>query len=150
MKTRRQLKIVELVKDFDIETQEELVSVLRSEGFNVTQATISRDIRDLKLTKVSLPDGRQKYDIFTKEDFEVSRKLKRVFREGVISIDYAQNILVIKTLVGMAMAVAAAIDDMNNEEILGTIAGDDNIFCVVKTEEKAIKLMDMLKSRIEY
>jgi transcriptional regulator of arginine metabolism len=146
MKVKRQSKIVELIKDNEIETQDKLVEMLNAEGFNVTQATISRDIRELKLTKVSTGNGGQKYAVLTSGDIQVSERLRRVFRDGVISMDYAQNIIVIKTLNGMAMAVAAALDSMGNNEIMGTIAGDDTIFCVVKTEQKAIKLIERLKN----
>ena len=93
-------------------------------------------------------DGIQKYEVFLQDDNKTAEKFIRVFKEGVINIDYAQNILVIKTLNGMAMGVAAALDSMGNDEIIGSIAGDDNIFCVVKNEEKAIKLMERLKSKI--
>ena len=148
MKIKRHSKIIELVREFDIETQEELASRLKDAGFDVTQATISRDIRELKLTKVATSDGIQKYEVFLQDDNKIAEKFIRVFKEGVINIDYAQNILVIKTLNGMAMGVAAALDSMGNDEIIGSIAGDDNIFCVVKNEEKAIKLMERLKSKI--
>ena len=148
MKIKRHSKIIELIREFDIETQEELASRLKDAGFNVTQATISRDIRELKLTKVATSDGIQKYEVFLQDDNKTAEKFIRVFKEGVINIDYAQNILVIKTLNGMAMGVAAALDSMGNDEIIGSIAGDDNIFCVVKNEEKAIKLMERLKSKI--
>ncbi len=148
MKIKRHSKIIELVREFDIETQEELASRLKDAGFDVTQATISRDIRELKLTKVATSDGIQKYEVFLQDDNKTAEKFIRVFKEGVINIDYAQNILVIKTLNGMAMGVAAALDSMGNDEIIGSIAGDDNIFCVLKNEEKAIKLMERLKSKI--
>ena len=148
MKTQRHSKIIELIKQFDIETQEELTEKLKESGFDVTQATISRDIRDLKLTKVSSSNGKQKYKFFTQDDTEITEKLISVFKAGVISIDYAQNIIVIKTLNGMAMGVAASLDSMDNDEIIGTIAGDDNIFCIVKIEEKAIKIVEKLKAKI--
>lgn len=145
MKIKRQSKIVELIRDNDIETQDKLVEMLNDEGFNVTQATVSRDLRELRLTKVASENGGQKYALLHSDDVQVSERLARVFRDGVISMDYAQNIIVIKTLNGMAMAVAAALDSMGNSEVMGTIAGDDTIFCVVKTEQKAIKLMERLK-----
>ena len=148
MKANRHSKIIELVRENDIETQEELTSMLKDAGFDVTQATVSRDIRELKLTKVSTNSGKQKYQFFSQDDKQISEKFIRVFKESVTNIDYAQNIIVIKTLVGMAMGVAAALDSMNNDEIIGTIAGDDNIFCVVKTEEKAIRLVEKLKFKI--
>lgn len=146
MKVKRQSKILELIRENDIETQEMLADLLNKAGFNVTQATVSRDIRELKLTKATMQSGKQKYVATAKESSFVTERLNRVFRDGIVSIDYAQNIVVIKTLVGMAMAVAAALDSMENSEIMGTIAGDDTIFCVVKNESKAVKLTENLKT----
>lgn len=148
MKVKRQSKILEIIKDNEIDTQEALAERLNSEGFNVTQATVSRDIRELKLTKVSAGNGKQKYVVVSNNENQVTERLKRVFRDGVTGIDYAQNIIVIKTLIGMAMAVAAALDAMDNTEIIGTIAGDDTVFCVVKNESKAVKLIEKLKDNI--
>ena len=121
-------------------------SFLARFSFNVTQATVSRDIRELKLTKATMQSGKQKYVATAKESSFVTERLNRVFRDGIVSIDYAQNIVVIKTLIGMAMAVAAALDSMENSEIMGTIAGDDTIFCVVKNESRAVKLTENLKA----
>ena len=146
MKVKRQSKILELIRENDIETQEMLADLLNKAGFNVTQATVSRDIRELKLTKATMQSGKQKYVATAKESSFVTERLNRVFRDGIVSIDYAQNIVVIKTLVGMAMAVAAALDSMENSEIMGTIAGDDTIFCVVKNESRAVKLTENLKA----
>ena len=146
MKVKRQSKILELIRENDIETQEMLADLLNKAGFNVTQATVSRDIRELKLRKATMQSGKQKYVATAKESSFVTERLNRVFRDGIVSIDYAQNIVVIKTLVGMAMAVAAALDSMENSEIMGTIAGDDTIFCVVKNESKAVKLTENLKA----
>ena len=146
MKVKRQSKILELIRENDIETQEMLADLLNKAGFNVTQATVSRDIRELKLTKATMQSGKQKYVATARESSFVTERLNRVFRDGIVSIDYAQNIVVIKTLVGMAMAVAAALDSMENSEIMGTIAGDDTIFCVVKNESKAVKLTENLKA----
>ena len=146
MKVKRQSKILELIRENDIETQEMLADLLNKAGFNVTQATVSRDIRELKLTKATMQSGKQKYVATAKESSFVTERLNRVFRDGIVSIDYAQNIVVIKTLIGMAMAVAAALDTMENSEIMGTIAGDDTIFCVVKNESRAVKLTENLKA----
>ena len=114
MKVKRQSKILELIRENDIETQEMLADLLNKAGFNVTQATVSRDIRELKLTKATMQSGKQKYVATAKESSFVTERLNRVFRDGIVSIDYAQNIVVIKTLIGMAMAVAAALDSMEN------------------------------------
>lgn len=148
MKVKRQSKILEIIKDREIDTQEALAEILNNEGFNVTQATVSRDIRELKLTKVSIGVGKQKYVSISGDDNEKNKRFLRVFSDGVTSIDYAQNIIVIKTLTGMAMAVAAALDSMDNSDIMGTIAGDDTIFGVVKNEEKAVKLIEKLRVNI--
>lgn len=146
MKIKRQSKIIEIIKENNIETQEEIAAILKKAGYNATQATISRDIRELKLTKIISESGRQRYSVMASEDNENTKKFNRIFKDGVISLDYAQNIIVIKTLNGMAMAVAAVLDNMNNGEIIGSIAGDDTIFCVVKNEEKALKILDKLKN----
>ena len=129
MKTKRQTKMLELIKKHNIETQEELSDYLQKEGYQVTQATVSRDIRELKLTKVAMSNGRQKYAALTEANEDLSEKYTRVFRDAFVSMDMAQNILVIKTVSGMAMAVAAAIDAMHLHEIVGCIAGDDTKMC---------------------
>jgi transcriptional regulator of arginine metabolism len=137
---------VELVKNYEIETQEELAERLSASGLEVTQATVSRDIRELKLTKIATEDGRQKYAVLPSVASNISDRLIRIFRDGVVSMDYAQCILVIKTLEGMAMAVAAAIDAMGSKEIIGTIAGDDTLFCATKREADALALMGRLNA----
>lgn len=158
MKIKRHSKIIELVNNCEIETQEELAQMLADSGYNVTQATVSRDIRELKLTKIQGERGIQKYSVLPAVNKQFNERFLRVFSDGVISINYAQNMIVIKTLDGMAMAVASCIDSMNDTEVLsseimGTIAGDDCIFCVLKSEEKAIeainKLREVIKGRIE-
>ncbi len=147
MKLKRQSKIIELINKNDIETQEELARLLQEADFSVTQATISRDIRELKITKVM--DGKkQKYALLPDETPVVSEKLIRIFRDAVTHIDCSQNIIVIKPLDGMAMAVAAVLDSMENSEILGSIAGDDTVFCVIKSEKNAVKLIERLKEPI--
>lgn len=149
MKTRRQTKILELIKKYEIETQEDLSAHLEREGYQVTQATVSRDIRELKLTKVSLTNGRQKYVALLETNEDLSQKYERIFRDGFISMDIAQNILVIKTVSGMAMAVAAALDALQLYEIVGSIAGDDTIMCAVRSTEDAIAVIDKLRKFIE-
>ena len=149
MKVKRQLKILEIIRENDIDTQETLVELLNREGFGVTQATVSRDIRELKLSKVSAGMGRQKYALTPESDStEIMERMNRVFSDGVVSIDYAGNLIIIKTITGMAMAVAAALDAMDNTEIIGTIAGDDTVFSAVRNEGKAIKLVNRLRSDI--
>jgi len=145
MKINRHAKIVELVNKYHIETQEELADRLNQEGYKVTQATVSRDIRDLKLTKVQTEAGRQKYAVLQKSESKLTEKYGRILRDGFISMDVAQNILVIKTVSGMAMAVAAAIDDMNWHEVVGCIAGDDTIMCAIRTVEDAEVVMEKFR-----
>lgn len=149
MKTKRQTKMLELIKKHDIETQEELSDYLQKEGYQVTQATVSRDIRELKLTKVAMSNGRQKYAALIEANEDLSEKYTRVFRDAFVSMDMAQNILVIKTVSGMAMAVAAAIDAMHLHEIVGCIAGDDTIMCAVRSVDDTIAVMSRLRKLVE-
>jgi transcriptional regulator of arginine metabolism len=142
MKTERQKKILELLREKNIYTQEELTSALNAAGFSVTQATVSRDIRELGLLKESTQKG-QRY--VAPDDFAVAKSpFARVFRDGLVSVDYAENILVLRTLSGMAMAVAAAFDEMKFPDILGSVAGDDVIICVVRSKADAAKLAERL------
>ena len=145
MKINRHAKIVELVNQYHIETQEELADRLNQEGYKVTQATVSRDIRDLKLTKVQAENGRQKYAVLKKTENLLAEKYARILKDGFVSMDKAQNILVIKTVSGMAMAVAAAIDEMNWHEVVGCIAGDDTIMCAIRTVEDTEIVIDKFK-----
>lgn len=148
MKSDRQSKIIELISTNNIETQEELVEMLNHQGYEVTQATVSRDIRELNLLKVTV-DGRQKYAYIDREDgARTSNKYKRVLKEGFVSMDMAQNILVIKTISGMAMAVAAALDAMKWNEIVGSIAGDDTIMCAIRTVDDTRLLMEKIRKVI--
>ena len=147
MKVSRHAKIIELISQYDIETQEELAEYLNNAGFKVTQATVSRDIRDLKLTKVSVNGGKQKYVVHRQEE-GMSEKYIRVLKDGYVSMDMAQNILVIKTVSGMAMAVAAALDAMKWNEVVGCIAGDDTIMCAVRSVDDTILVMDKIRKLI--
>ncbi|MDD7333091.1 MAG: arginine repressor [Lachnospiraceae bacterium] len=149
MKTKRQTKILELIQKHDIETQEELSAYLTREGFQVTQATVSRDIRELKLTKIAMDNGRQRYAVLSDADTGMAERLVRVLREGFVSMDYAGNILVIKTVSGMASAVGAAVDAIKLSEIIGSIAGDDTLMCVIRTEEDAVNIMNKLRKLVE-
>lgn len=143
MKTRRHNEIIELIKTREIGTQEELLDVLKHKGYDVTQATISRDIRELNLTKVN-SNGRQKYAVIVKDE-EFSDKYVRVLKEGFVSMVASGNLIVLKTVVGMAMAVATAIDALEMNEIIGCIAGDDTIFIAVSVNSSAIDVMNKLK-----
>ncbi|MCI5855851.1 MAG: arginine repressor [Agathobacter sp.] len=149
MKTKRQSKILELVQKYEIETQEELSAYLEKEGYTTTQATVSRDIRELKLTKIPMNNGKQKYAVLNEAREQMAEKYVRVLRAGFLSMDMAQNILVIKTVSGMAGAVCAAIDAMHIPGIVGSIAGDDTIMCAIRTVEETSDIMVHLRKIIE-
>lgn len=149
MKKIRHKKITEIIEKYDVETQEELAGYLKEAGFSVTQATVSRDIRELKLSKVPTGSGRQKYVVLHQDDSHLGDKYIRVLKEGFIAMDMAQNILVIKTVSGMAMAVAAALDAMRFKEVVGCIAGDDTIMVAVRTIDDTSSLMDKIHGMIE-
>ncbi|MCQ2492011.1 MAG: arginine repressor [Lachnospiraceae bacterium] len=145
MKAKRQEKIIEIIGQFDIETQDELAAKLKEAGFHTTQATISRDIREMKLTKISFPDGKQKYIALDNRETASTEKYKRMLKDTITSIAISENILVIKTVAGMAMACGAALDHLNFEQILGTIAGDDTIMCVARSKEEAPVVKAMIQ-----
>lgn len=147
MKVERHSKIVELIGKYEIETQEELAEYLNSAGYRVTQATVSRDIRELKLSKVQSESGKQRYVVLQNQE-TFSDKYIRILRDGYVSMDMAQNILVIKTVSGMAMAVAAALDAIHFHEIVGCIAGDDTIMCAVRSVDDTILVMDKIRKLI--
>lgn len=142
MKYSRHAKILEIIENNVVETQEELVEKLKELGFEVTQATVSRDIKELRLVKVLSEDGRYKYAPISHEENALSNKLLKIFAEAFVSSDYANNIVVVKTLPGMAQAVASAIDSMKWPEIVGTIAGDDTIMIVCRAEKIAEELVN--------
>ena len=148
MKIERHAKIVELINRLDIETQEELADKLREAGFQVTQATVSRDIRELKLTKIAV-GGKQKYAVMDAHSSTLDEKYLRVLRDGFVSMDMAQNILVIRTVAGMAMAVAAAMDAMHWPEIAGCIAGDDTIMCAIRSVDDTLIVMNNIRKILE-
>ena len=139
MKRERHAKIIELIGQYAIETQEELADKLNEAGFRVTQATVSRDIRELKLTKMTI-GGTQRYVVIQEHSRHMGEKYIGILREGFLSMD-----LVIKTVAGMAMAVGAALDALHWQEIVGCIAGDDTVFCAVRTVEDTPLLMDKLR-----
>ena len=149
MKVDRHSKIVELIGKYEIETQEELAEKLTQAGFNVTQATVSRDIRELKLTKVPGENGRQRYMVLESPRGTSASKYIRILKDGFVSMDMAQNILVIKTVSGMAMAVAAALDAIKFHEVVGCIAGDDTIMCAVRSVDDTIIVMEKIKKMVE-
>ena len=145
MKKNRHDKIIELIARNVVETQEQLANLLRDEGYDVTQATVSRDIRQMKLSKQVTEDGRQKYVYSTADSEAMQDKYVSVLKAGFVSMDVAQNILVIKTVSGMAMALAAAIDAIEFPEIVGCIAGDDTIMIAIKTNDEAVMVMEKLR-----
>ena len=149
MKQNRHQKIAELVSRYEIETQEELAEKLKEAGFSVTQATISRDIRQMNLSKLPAGNGRQKYVILKQEhELLADDKYIRVLRDGFVSMDMAQNILVMRTVSGMAMAVAAALDAIHFSEVVGCIAGDDTIMIAVRSVDDTKILMEKIRELI--
>lgn len=143
MKLERHSKIVELIGRYEIETQEELSEYLHREGYNVTQATVSRDIRELKLSKIQTDSGRQKYAVFHPQT-AFNDKYIRILQDSFLSMDIAQNILVLKTVSGMAMALAAALDALRFPEVVGCIAGDDTVMCAIRSVDDTLLVMDKI------
>lgn len=141
MKITRHAKILEIVTQNDIETQEELVDSLRKMGMDVTQATVSRDIRELKLIKVLSSSGNYKYAAISHSDNVLSEKLLSIFIQTVIHVDYVNNMIVLKTLSGSAAAAAESVDSLGWDGIVGTIAGDNTIFLLIRSTEKAQELV---------
>ena len=140
MKSKRHSKILEIINNIDIETQEELAEELKRSGYDVTQATVSRDIKLLKLVKVQSESGKYRYIAPTKEERDINDKLYSILANAAISVDKVDKFVVIKTLTGAASAVAEAIDNIYTNDVAGTIAGDNTIFVLSRTEEKAIEL----------
>jgi transcriptional regulator of arginine metabolism len=146
MKRNRHDKIIEIIATNVVETQEQLAALLKDAGYDVTQATVSRDIRQMKLTKQATEDGRYKY-VYTTADSDVMQdKYVSVLKAGYVSMDVAQNLLVLKTVSGMAMALATAIDALDFPQVVGCIAGDDTIMIAIKSNEEAKEVMEELRS----
>ena len=145
MKRERQSRILDLIESREIATQEELVDILRSEGYSVTQATVSRDINELHLGKLTGAGGKRKIAIPPVGDVHLTNKYIRVLRDGFLSMDSAQNILVVKTVPGMAMAVAASLDALRMKEVVGSIAGDDTIMMAIRTVDETYRVMDKIR-----
>ena len=135
MKNARHQQILLLIRQYDIETQEELADLLNRTGFTVTQATVSSDIRQLQLQKVHTENGRQKYVQSAEGNIDLSHRYKRVLKDAFVSMDISGNIIVLRTISGMAMATAAALDSLDWREVLGCIAGDDTIMCILRSPE---------------
>lgn len=149
MRNERRDAILSLIKSKDIETQQDLTSALSELGFNVTQATVSRDIKELRLVKQLNASGRYCYTSNIKPyEGDTSEKMSLILSKSVINIDCAVNIVVIKTLTGMAQGAAAALDALNVPELLGSIAGDDTIIMVARSQESAQRLCERLRNMI--
>lgn len=147
-KMERHAQIVQLIHQHAIETQEDLARRLNEMGYQVTQATVSRDIRELKLTKITNSGGKSFYALVQSTDQGMSNKYINVLKTSFQSMDLAQNILVIKTISGMAMAAAAALEDMQLQELVGCIAGDDTIMCAVRSADEALLLMERIRKML--
>ena len=147
MKSKRQQKIIEIITNNDIETQDDLIKALKAEGFNATQATVSRDIRELKLLKLTV-NGVYKY-VAPKAEIDNSLKYNHALFSSIVDVVYALNNVVIKTNPGLAQAVAAGIDSLNDDDVLGCVAGDDAIILVSKSEEASIRITDKIKRIVE-
>ena len=146
MKSQRQAKILEIISNKNIETQEQLLEELQAEGFRGTQATISRDIKELRIVKELTSLGTYRYTISASDlGSSFSARLNTIFRECVISFDYAQNIIVVRTLPGLASAAGSAIDAMNLNTIVGTLAGDDTVMIVMRDTNAAATLCGEIK-----
>lgn len=147
MKTSRHEKILELISQYEISTQEELTNKLIEAGYKTTQATVSRDIKSLQLRKVPTIGG-QKYVFPDNSSMERNKYLK-IFSNGLVRMDQAANLVVIKTFAGMAMAVAAALDELKLKEIVGSIAGDDTIMCACKSLDEATALIENIEKLLK-
>lgn len=148
-RTGRQLKLIEIINKNEIETQETLAEALRNEGYLVTQATVSRDIKDLGLIKVMTPNKTYKYAQPASTEQKSSGKMLNLFRECVISIDYAGHLIVIKTVSGGANSAATLVDKLNFPEVMGCVAGDDTILVVIKDQQKIVPIVEKLKSLLD-
>ena len=148
MKERRHAKILELIGKFSIDTQEELLRRLREEGYDVTQATVSRDIKELRLIKALSPDGKYQYSTGQESSKDLSSKFAFLLADNAVSVSFVGNIVVIKCLTGMANAVCAAMDLVEWEGIVGTLAGDDTIFVLMQNEEEAGRLCGALQKML--
>ena len=147
MKSKRQEKILELIHDHSVQTQEQLLAELNDAGFRTTQATISRDIKQLRIIKELGPDGVYRYSTTPKPvEHTFSAKLNLIFRQCITSVDYAQNMIVIKTMPGLASAAASAVDAMNMSVVVGTLAGDDTVFLVMRDNNAAAAFCGEIKN----
>lgn len=145
MKSKRQAKILELIVQQDIETQEQLLAALALSGFHCTQATISRDIKELRIVKDLSPEGTYRYTVQQNESATLYSRLNNIFHECVIKLDHAQNIVVMKTLPGLASAACSAVDGMDTAYVVGTIAGDDTGLIIMRDSDYAREFCEELR-----
>jgi transcriptional regulator of arginine metabolism len=146
MKGQRHVKIREIITNHEIETQDELVDSLRNAGYNVTQATVSRDIKELHLMKIALDDGRYKYSMPADQRYNPMQRLKRALSDHFVHIDYTENLVVLKCLPGTANTISALLDSLEWNEIMGTISGDDTILIICRTKEQSSSFVDQIMS----
>ena len=149
VKTKRHAKILEIISSYAVDTQEELLGHLKKAGFDVTQATVSRDIKELRLIKTLGSDGRYRYSTMKQEADGISSKFHSLFSDAVLHIDFAGNIVVIKCHSGMAQAACAAMDSLNWDAVVGTLAGEDTFICLTKDESQAVGLVTELKKLLK-
>lgn len=148
MKARRHTKILELIGEYQIDTQEELLKRLKEAGFDVTQATVSRDIKELRLVKILSADGKYRYANNQEPAKDLSGKFYSLFQDSAVDVDNAMNLVVVKCLTGMANAVCAALDSLRWDKVVGTVAGDDTVLVICKTEDTALQITADLKKLI--
>ena len=149
MKSKRQNEIIEIISTADIETQEELAAALRERGYPITQATVSRDIRELRLIKVTSKSGGYKYAKPVRHEVAVSERLTRILADSLIHVEAAANLIVVKTLSGSANVAAEALDNLGWAEIIGTIAGDNTIFIAAKSNDEADNITARIRKMTE-
>ncbi|MGQ8874622.1 transcriptional regulator AhrC/ArgR [Paenibacillus amylolyticus] len=148
MKGQRHIKIREIISQNEIETQDDLVEALRKSGFQVTQATVSRDIKELLLIKIPMDDGRYKYSLPTDQRYNPIQKLKRALVDNFLHIDHTNNLVVMKCLPGTANSIAALLDNIEWTEVMGTICGDDTILIICRTEENSVTVIERIMGYI--
>ena len=149
MRYSRQNKILDIINNNEVDTQEKLVKILKESGYNVTQATISRDIKELQLIKTLTPDGMYKYAISTNVDHPITERLKKIFKDTIQTVTYSGNIVIVKTLSGCGAAAGEAIDSLNFPSVLGTVAGDNTIMVVVNDPKNTVHLVDQFNEMLE-
>ncbi|WP_458462253.1 transcriptional regulator AhrC/ArgR [Paenibacillus sp.] len=148
MKGQRHIKIREIISQNEIETQDDLVEALRQSGFQVTQATVSRDIKELLLIKIPMDDGRYKYSLPTDQRYNPIQKLKRALVDNFLHIDHTNNLVVMKCLPGTANSIAALLDNIEWNEVMGTICGDDTILIICRTEGNSVTVIERIMGYI--